>query len=102
MSERGLHQIEDDLSDTLVIPITQSGTTTDTNRAVAMAKAQGFPTFDLEVLALAARLGYTIAEVPIRWREVPGGHLHPVMDLPRIMVDLWRLRRRLQATLRER
>ncbi|MEN6622645.1 MAG: SIS domain-containing protein, partial [Smithella sp.] len=30
-----------DLSDTLVIPITQSGTTTDTNRAVAMAAARG-------------------------------------------------------------
>lgn len=33
--------LQDDLSDTLVIPITQSGTTTDTNRAVAMAKERG-------------------------------------------------------------
>ncbi|MDM7987425.1 MAG: SIS domain-containing protein [Smithella sp.] len=33
--------LKDDLSDTLVIPITQSGTTTDTNRAVAMAKDRG-------------------------------------------------------------
>ena len=33
--------LRDDLSDTLVIPITQSGTTTDTNRAVAMARARG-------------------------------------------------------------
>ena len=33
--------LEDDLSDTLVIPITQSGTTTDTNRAVAMAAERG-------------------------------------------------------------
>lgn len=30
--------LKDDLADTLVIPITQSGTTTDTNRAVAMAR----------------------------------------------------------------
>jgi glutamine---fructose-6-phosphate transaminase (isomerizing) len=30
-----------DLADTLVIPITQSGTTTDTNRAVAMARERG-------------------------------------------------------------
>ena len=30
--------LKDDLADTLIIPITQSGTTTDTNRAVAMAK----------------------------------------------------------------
>ncbi|MBN1472552.1 MAG: SIS domain-containing protein [Syntrophaceae bacterium] len=33
--------LRNDLSDTLVIPITQSGTTTDTNRAVAMAKERG-------------------------------------------------------------
>ncbi len=32
---------DDDLSDALVIPITQSGTTTDTNRAVAMAAEKG-------------------------------------------------------------
>ncbi|HET6460715.1 MAG TPA: SIS domain-containing protein [Syntrophales bacterium] len=33
--------LEDDLKDMLVIPITQSGTTTDTNRAVAMAAERG-------------------------------------------------------------
>ncbi|MDP1993232.1 MAG: SIS domain-containing protein, partial [Syntrophales bacterium] len=33
--------LENNLHDTLVIPITQSGTTTDTNRAVAMAVARG-------------------------------------------------------------
>jgi len=33
--------LNDDLSDTLIIPITQSGTTTDTNRAVAMAAERG-------------------------------------------------------------
>jgi glucosamine--fructose-6-phosphate aminotransferase (isomerizing) len=33
--------LKEDMSDTLVIPITQSGTTTDTNRAVAMAAQRG-------------------------------------------------------------
>jgi glucosamine--fructose-6-phosphate aminotransferase (isomerizing) len=33
--------LKDNLSDTLVIPITQSGSTTDTNRAVTMAKERG-------------------------------------------------------------
>ncbi|MCL2669540.1 MAG: SIS domain-containing protein [Syntrophaceae bacterium] len=33
--------LEKDLHDTLVIPVTQSGTTTDTNRAVAMAAERG-------------------------------------------------------------
>ncbi|MBN1827633.1 MAG: SIS domain-containing protein [Deltaproteobacteria bacterium] len=33
--------ISNDMSDTIVIAVTQSGTTTDTNRAVAMAKGRG-------------------------------------------------------------
>ena len=33
--------LQDNLSDTLIIPISQSGTTTDTNRAVAMARERG-------------------------------------------------------------
>ena len=33
--------LKDDLADTLIIPITQSGTTTDTNRAVSMARERG-------------------------------------------------------------
>jgi glucosamine--fructose-6-phosphate aminotransferase (isomerizing) len=33
--------LKEDLTDTLIIPITQSGTTTDTNRAVAMARERG-------------------------------------------------------------
>jgi glucosamine--fructose-6-phosphate aminotransferase (isomerizing) len=33
--------LEDDMKDMLVVPITQSGTTTDTNRAVAMAVERG-------------------------------------------------------------
>ena len=40
-SELSGFELKDDLSDTLVIPITQSGTTTDTNRAVAMARDRG-------------------------------------------------------------
>jgi glucosamine--fructose-6-phosphate aminotransferase (isomerizing) len=40
-SELSGFSLEDDLKDTLIIPITQSGTTTDTNRAVAMAVERG-------------------------------------------------------------
>ncbi|MDZ4163924.1 MAG: SIS domain-containing protein, partial [Smithellaceae bacterium] len=40
-SELSGFSLQHDLQDTLLIPITQSGTTTDTNRAVAMARERG-------------------------------------------------------------
>jgi len=60
--------------------------------------------FDLELLTLADRLGYTTAEVPVTWTEMPGGHLSPARELPRLLLGLWRLKRRLhrgEAELRE-
>jgi len=57
--------------------------------------------FDLEVLALAARHQYRVAEVPIRWREIPGGHLRLSREAPRALWDLWRLRRRLRSRATE-
>ncbi len=53
--------------------------------------------FDLEILALAARFQYRVAEVPIRWHEVPGGHLRLSREAPRVLRDLWRLHRRLRS-----
>jgi dolichyl-phosphate beta-glucosyltransferase len=50
--------------------------------------------FDLELLVLAQRFGLRVVEVPIHWQEIPGGHLHPLRELPRIIAGLWRLRRR--------
>ncbi len=50
--------------------------------------------FDLEILVLAQRFDLRVAEVPIHWQEVPGGHLRPLGELPRILAGLWRLRRR--------
>ncbi len=52
--------------------------------------------FDLEVLVLADRLGLKTVEVPVQWREIPGGHFHIATELPRTCVELWRLRRRLR------
>lgn len=55
--------------------------------------------FDLEILALAVRLGYSIVEVPVRWQEVPGGHLHLARELPKVAGGLWRIRRRLRGQI---
>ncbi len=49
--------LESDLSDTLVIAVTQSGTTTDTNRAVAMAKGR-----DAHLIAIVNRRQSDIAQ----------------------------------------
>ena len=53
--------------------------------------------FDLELLVLADRLRYRVAEVPVNWADVPGGHLRLTSELGRILLGLWRLRRRLFA-----
>jgi dolichyl-phosphate beta-glucosyltransferase len=57
--------------------------------------------FDLEVLALAAKLGYRIAEVPVRWKEIAGGHLSLVREVPKVLRDLWRLYRRLRSDVQQ-
>jgi len=53
--------------------------------------------FDLELLVLAERQGYRIAEVPVNWSDIPGGHLSMARQLPKILIGLWRLRRRLRG-----
>lgn len=53
--------------------------------------------FDLELLGWADRLEMRVAEVPIDWADVPGGHLSLVREVTRIFPGLIRLRRRLAA-----
>ena len=53
--------------------------------------------FDLELLVLAGRLGYRVTEVPVDWADVPGGHLRLSRQSGKILLGLWRLRRRLSA-----
>ncbi len=45
---------------------------------------------DVEVLALASRLGYRTAEVPVTWREIPGSKVQ-------FFRDAWRMASRLRA-----
>lgn len=48
--------------------------------------------FDVEVLWLARRLGYRLAEVPIVWRDDPESHIQLVPDATRMLLDLLRFR----------
>lgn len=65
-------------------------------RLFELARENGF-LFDLELLVLARHLGYRVAEVPIQWSDMPGGHLSLARQGPKVLFDLWRLRRRLKA-----
>lgn len=48
--------------------------------------------FDMEVIYLASRLGYRVAEVPVEWMDAPGSTVDPVKDSARFLVDLARIR----------
>ncbi|HEX5164943.1 MAG TPA: dolichyl-phosphate beta-glucosyltransferase [Thermomicrobiales bacterium] len=48
--------------------------------------------FDVEVLYVARRLGYTIAEVPVYWEHVVGSKVQPLPDSFRMFADVLRVR----------
>jgi dolichyl-phosphate beta-glucosyltransferase len=61
-----------------------------------LCRQQGF-LFDIEVLALAHRLNYRVAEIPVSWAEVPGSKVRLVRDGWKMVRGVWRLRRALAA-----
>ena len=48
--------------------------------------------FDVEVLYLARKLGYRIAEVPVRWSHDADTKVRMLSDSLRMLTDLWRIR----------
>lgn len=48
--------------------------------------------FDVELLLVAARLGYDVSEVPVAWRHVPESRVHLIIDAFRMFADLLRIR----------
>ncbi|MDW8319814.1 MAG: glycosyltransferase family 2 protein [Armatimonadota bacterium] len=53
--------------------------------------------FDIEVLHVALRLGYRIAEVPVRWMHREGSKVHLLRDAVRMFLSLLRISRRHHA-----
>ncbi len=51
--------------------------------------------FDLEVIARARRLGMPMVEFPVEWSDQGGSSFRPFDDGPRVLAELWRLRRAL-------
>lgn len=48
--------------------------------------------FDAELLVIARRLGYRVAEAPVRWINSPDSKLSLVRDTPKILLELLRIR----------
>jgi dolichyl-phosphate beta-glucosyltransferase len=48
--------------------------------------------FDVELLAIAEQLGYSIKEVPIDWYYGPRSQMRVFVDAPRMFVDLLKIR----------
>jgi dolichyl-phosphate beta-glucosyltransferase len=48
--------------------------------------------FDVEVLLMAGRAGYRVAEVPVNWTHQAGSKVHVVRDGLRMAVDVFRIR----------
>lgn len=48
--------------------------------------------FDLEILYLADKLGYRIAEVPVAWVDAPGSKVDPTKEAQRFLRDLAKIK----------
>ncbi len=48
--------------------------------------------FDVEMIYLARKLGYRVAEVPVLWRNSPDSTVDPLRDSSRMLLDLLRIR----------
>ncbi len=48
--------------------------------------------FDLEILYLAAKWGYRIAEVPVAWIDAPGSKVDKAKEVKRFLRDLFRIK----------
>lgn len=59
--------------------------------AFSRQQLSGF-SFDVELLVLARRGGYSIAEVPVRWLNSPASRVSPIRDSARMFWDLVRIR----------
>ncbi len=55
-----------------------------------LSEEQGFA-FDVELLTLADRIGYKVAELPVRWQAVRGSHTRIVVDSALMAVQVARI-----------
>jgi dolichyl-phosphate beta-glucosyltransferase len=62
----------------------------------ARGKIDGWA-FDLEILALARRLGYAIEEVGVEWKDDRRSRVNPLKDMWKVVKEAVTIRRNLKA-----
>lgn len=60
-------------------------------RIVRLQRMERF-SFDVEILFIAGKMGYRVAEVPVRWVDKAGSKVSPIKDGTMMLVDLFRIR----------
>jgi glycosyltransferase involved in cell wall biosynthesis len=66
----------------------------DTAEAIFRRQSLDGMCFDVEVLVIAAALGFRIREIPITWHFDPDSRVRPLQDTLLMARDLWQIRRR--------
>lgn len=66
--------------------------TADAAHRISSAQTVDGFSFDLEMLHLAERFGYEIAEVPVRWFDAPGSTVRPGREAVRFVLSIVRIR----------
>ena len=63
-------------------------------KAIAPSIAEHGWAFDLELLAHTRRLGFSVAEIPVRWQHIAqGSKVRPWRDVPTTLLATFRIRR---------
>ena len=57
--------------------------------------------FDVEILYLAQLYGYEIVEVPVNWHEVEGSKVNPIKDSMKMLLAIFRIRRKHSGFINE-
>jgi len=77
------------------MPDTQCGfkafTANASRKIFSGQKINGF-SFDVEVLFLAARLGFSVAEIPVEWINEPNSKVRILVDPVKMFADILRIR----------
>jgi dolichyl-phosphate beta-glucosyltransferase len=61
------------------------------DKIFGLARINSF-SFDVEVILIARRLGYSVKDVPVTWVDSRGSRVHPIWDSGHMLLDLLRIK----------